>query len=264
MEVKRISASLLKTFEKCQFAFFLNYIAKIRQPANEKMIIGNVVHEALEDWANGNKDYKKSLKKAFKEYKLGEIAEDKKLAMARCIMLTEEVLNRRVNPITEYEIIQAELKFETEIGGIPSIGFMDLVSRIDKGIVEIRDWKTGTFIQTYDQVFKDFQPKIYDLAVKQMFPDDEIMVTLDYILGTPVTVIYTDEQRENNLQEIKEVVKTIKSIRKPKRRRCDWMCSAMCIGERDGKRNIRPECDKLWYKFSKDNFEIKKGDDKND
>ena len=256
MEVKKISASLLKTFKKCQFAYFLNYIAGIRQPANEKMLIGNVVHAALEDWTNGDKDYKKSLKRTFKEYQLGKIAEDKKLAMARCIMLTEEVLNRRVNPISAYEILGAELKFETEMGGIPAIGFMDLVSRIDKSIVEIRDWKTGTFIQTYNQVFDDFQPKIYDLAVKQMYPDDEVMVTLDYILGTPVTVIYTDAQRQQNLEEIQNVVKTIKSIRKPKRRKNDWMCKAMCIG--------RDECDKLWYKFSEDNFEVKKGDNKND
>ena len=89
-----------------------------------------------------------------------------------------------------------------------------------------------------------------------MFPDDEIMVTLDYILGTPVTVIYTDEQRANNLKEIMDVVKTIKNIKHPIRRKNDWMCKSMCIG--------REECDKLWYKFKQADFKVEERTDKNE
>lgn len=260
MKLKRGSASCLKTFKKCTFAFFLNYIAKIRQTANEKMVIGNVVHTALEGFANGDLDYKKSVSKAFKKYKLAEIAENEEQAFNRCIMLTEEVLNRKVNPITSHKVLGVEMEFKTEIDGVPFIGYLDLLKEIESdAIVEILDYKSGSYIQTYAQVYDDLQPKIYDLAVKELYPDCEIWVTLDYILGTPVTVIYSDEEREENRREIISLIKKIQAIDRPCRRRKDWMCKAMCIG--------REECDKLWSRFYTNNFIVdepeKKKDDKN-
>lgn len=262
MKIKRISASCLKTYKKCEFAYYLNYIAGIREPGNFKMVVGNVVHYALEHYAKGDENYKERLKKSFKEYELGKLAKadgiTRKEAFNKCVFLTEEVLNRQVNPIKAYEIIGAEKEFSMEIANTPAIGFIDLVSQISKNIIEIRDWKTGSWVQTYKQVEDDLQAKIYDIAVKEMYPDAEIWVTLDYIQGTPVTVMYTDEDRKDNVREIAKLVQEIKSVTRPTRRKLDWTCASLCIGERDGKKITRPKCDILWNDLKKYDFDIDK------
>ncbi len=244
MKVKRISASCLKSFHQCEFKYYLNYIAGLRQPGNEKMLIGNVVHYALEMFAHGKTDYKKYLKKGYKDYKLKDVSLDNEVTFATCVKLTEEVLNRKVNPILAYKVLGIEKEFHMDFNGIPAIGYIDLLSAISKNIVEIRDWKSGSFIQTIEEVEKDLQPKIYDLAVSEMYPGKKIWVTLDYIQNVPKTVRYSEEDRVKNKNEILGIIKDIQQVKRPKRRKGkwgDWKCKYMCI--------TRDECDKCWKKF---------------
>ncbi len=290
MKIKRISASSCKTFIKCEFAYFLNYEAGIRQTSNEKMAIGNVVHFALEMWGKahqgnkeGTKDYKKSLRKEYRERRpdaltegyeesvkvcshcpffengscnvLDEKIEDfegcPKMPFEKCIKLTEDVLERESNPLEIYKILGVEQEFNMKFGDCPSVGYIDLISEMNEEVIEIRDWKTGSYIQTYAQVRDDLQAKIYDIAVKELYPDHNgIIVTLDYIQGKPVSVAYSEEEREKNKKEIKELIQKIRNVKTPRRRRNDWMCKSMCIG--------RDNCDVYWKKFKECNFDVEK------
>lgn len=265
MEVKKISASSIKCFKKCEFAYFLEYVAGIRSEGNYKTVTGNVVHSLLEEYALGNTDYVSLLPRYFIEHRLDYHCrkEDKSFADAvnNCLELTETVLNRKNNPILTDTILGVEKEFKMLIENIPSIGYIDLVKLINDSVVEVRDWKTGNFIQTYEQVHDDPQAQIYDIAMKEMYPDKDIMITLDYIKGMPVTVVYTDEERSNNKIWIRNLVSEIKRIKTPKRRRDDWMCAKMCIG--------REKCNTLWNQFvmkdfkveNKPEVEITEGDD---
>ena len=280
MKADRVSASALKTYEKCAFAYFLSYECNIKQPSTEKTTIGNVVHYALEMFANQDVDYVKNLKIKYAELKPYSLGKDYKAGIKtcntcpflksgicdvlnqnvdqfegcpkqsfeKCVKLTESVLNRKENPILRYKILGVEKEFRDLIlNNANAVGFIDLITEMPNKIIEIRDWKTGSFIQKYDEVRNDIQVKLYDIAVKSMFPDYEgIIVVLDYIQGNEVFVTYTDEERENNKKQIEALIDKIKRDKTPCRRNNDWKCRYMCI--------TREICDIHWAKYKNNGF----------
>lgn len=101
----------------------------------------------------------------------------------------------------EYELAGSKLK-----GKLAIKGTVDLITKVDDGIYEIIDWKTGQRlkwdskenpipVKTYEDFCKDVQLMMYYYAVKQMYPDvKEIIVTIFYVRdGGPFTVCFDEE-----------------------------------------------------------------------
>src|SRR5690606_41198044 len=122
-------------------------------------------------------------------------------------------------------------------------GYIDLVTEIDENTVEVIDYKTGNYAKNTDEAFKDLQMRIYSLVVKRMFPQYKyVMMTLDYLRKSPVSVIFSPEDDEKTRKFLQDVYKKIQEDEDPKRVKsfkCNW-----CRGY--------DECSKRRRRFSKD------------
>jgi ATP-dependent helicase/DNAse subunit B len=119
-------------------------------------------------------------------------------------------------------------------------GTIDLVTELDKGIVEICDWKTGARYdwgkgkeKTYEDLMQDPQLMLYYYAARKSMPEYEaIMLTIFFMRdGGPFTLAFDDsilEKVENNLRKNFE---EIRDCKKPKLRDSthkDFQCNKLC------------------------------------
>ena len=88
---------------------------------------------------------------------------------------------------------------------------------------------------------EDIQVKTYDLASHRIFVDDvlglgfnfkNIILTFDYFQGKPITVGFTDEQREETSRELTAKVREIQQAHEIFRCVRDpstfWKCKSLC------------------------------------
>ena len=146
--------------------------------------------------------------------------------------LINKVLSRSPSPF-DHEIIDAEHIFTLPIGyGIAITGIIDLVSRINNDTIEIRDWKTGNYVPSYEDAFNDPQLRLYDLAASILFPEySKRLLTFDYIKKATYTFVISDEERELNKKWIISVGKQIEKDMNPKRV-LSYKCERMCMLKR--------------------------------
>lgn len=120
-------------------------------------------------------------------------------------------------------------------------GTVDLLTTIDENTIEIIDWKTGqrldwaakgTPIKDYKRLCKDTQLMLYYYAVKEMYPDKDVILSIFFIRdGGPFSVCFD----EDNIVQIKEKIKkTLKEIQNSKQPRMvsptqkDFRCDKLC------------------------------------
>lgn len=154
----------------------------------------------------------------------------------------EKTLMRPDSPLKR-KIIGSEVAFTQDWEGFRIHGYIDLITEVDAETLEVRDYKAGNYAKATDEAFRDIQMRIYSLAAKKMFPQYKyVMMTLDYLRKTPVTVIFAPEDDEKTRKFLQDVYKRIGSDPDPKRVKsfkCQW-----CVGF--------DTCGKLREKFIKD------------
>lgn len=141
------------------------------------------------------------------------------------------------------------------------IGTIDLV--VDHSdCLEMIDWKTGKKInygtmkeKTFDDFMKDFQGRLYHYALRYLYPDKKnILVTINYINSSPVTVAHDD----SNIQITEDIIqKTLINIKKCKNPRLKsnnpsyFFCKNICsygknyIGNKTQCQHIKSLLDKV-------------------
>lgn len=136
------------------------------------------------------------------------------------------------------DLIGVEEEFKLDIGfGVSLLGFKDLVLK-SNNVIEIIDYKTGKYVQTYKQLKEDVQAQIYSLSAKTKYPGyDAYLLTFDYVQGNPVTVTFTKEEDEANKAKLIKIFDKIKNTIQISRRPYDYVCKYMCD---------RPSCDIFW------------------
>jgi hypothetical protein len=165
------------------------------------------------------------------------------IAMVQFVMEKYKDIWPHILRDSEGNMIGTEYGFRLPLPGtdVPVIGYMDLVVVWPDGVVEIIDYKTGTWTQTYDDCMKDIQVKTYALAARRIFVDDildqgfdfkDVILTFDYFQGKPVTVGFTEEQDQETANELVKKVREIESahdiwrcVRDPD---TFWKCKALC------------------------------------
>jgi hypothetical protein len=213
MEIgEAISVSKINTNKDCAWKLCLTYHIKhpdLRKPTiyTEK---GVAVHEVLELYAKGDKDYLGNLLKYYQRSKLWEldqrspdkggfphpqpktceaclynkggvcgIAEAPIENVNGCprpnfeddLALAEKVIAREGDDnLFARKILGAEIEFLVEIGGAKVRGVIDLVTELDENTLEIIDYKTGRHAQTSATIQKDPQCRIYNLVAKMLWP----------------------------------------------------------------------------------------------
>jgi len=183
MFLKTMSASRIKTWRRCKFAYYLQYALKLDMGTNWGAQHGTAIHSVLEKYAHGDRDWEKNLKEAylalderrgtrilehakradyndtkpkcdkcpfFDNYICG--LEDKpvvsldgcgRLLYGRSKRLLEKYLDEHAY-IYDREVLGIEKEFKLDLGGGRIvIGFIDFIYRMDNGVVHMIDYKSN-------------------------------------------------------------------------------------------------------------------------
>jgi hypothetical protein len=176
--------------------------------SNPAFKLGTTCHEALEFaghiWAEKGKFDESDYKKIYDVYDKVSVREGIE-SMQVHVEGKALVKNRVEDFALGREIISLEETFgfadsrwpdlETDMG-VPLIGAMDKVVKLDDETLMIVDYKTSKTAPTPDQLQDDLQLSLYDLVAHKLWPKYErIILCLDMLRSSPVFSYRTDEQR---------------------------------------------------------------------
>jgi hypothetical protein len=257
MNLQYLRASSIKTYEGCQFQYFLDSILEIPGSSGKKAMLGTIVHHVLEIMARGKKlnhgsgiytDHKALLDICWKRYKKEnegklELSDgaDKKF----CLKSIEKIIETRYDP-KRLNVISTEKQFRIELkipgfsfdyydiigkrqvsGNYEIRGTVDLITKINDDTLEIIDWKTGSRkswetgeLKDYEYfASSDIQLRMYDLAMSMVYPQyKNRLLTIHFINdGGPFTVCFDDKQRKETLEILRKYFNTIKGNSLPSR-----------------------------------------------
>ena len=142
------------------------------------------------------------------------------------------------------DFVSTEKFFTVSISDMVVNGVADVVRRVDEDTIEIIDWKSSKKKPKYDEQRLDLQPRLYDICLREMYPEyPNVLVSFYYLRHKKPDYLfyYTDEEREETIRSLKQTVRDIRRLRHPERRKT-WMCKCFC----------NPEvCDAEWEKYLK-------------
>jgi len=179
-----------------------------------------------------------------------------------CLEWTYMVLDKKLYDPRRLHIKDVELYFDFELphdwarfditlpngeqhgGQIGLKGTVDLIIEHGPKQLEIVDWKTGRrwdwahdHVKNYRELFEDFQLMLYYYAVKQKYPDHEIVMTINWIKdGGPFTLPYNEWHEDKMLDLLQKKLKRIQRVVVPQliHRKNRWKCKAFCyFGKHD-------------------------------
>jgi hypothetical protein len=177
------------------------------------------------------------------------------------LWLTRRVLN---HPNLEYpldpdrKILDVEDVFKLEIpDGDETIvvnGIIDVVTELNNSTVEIIDYKTGRYIQSYNECTKDPQLLIYNLAAQRKWREYEnFVITIFYLRRKPLHLTFGEKELRGTEMALKHYWAVIGANESPQRirdkpnmnRRDRVICEKMCD---------MALCDREFIKFRDNGF----------
>ena len=203
MKLKGLSATGIKDFLQCQLKVVFRYDHDIPSMKNDHMKIGIAVHTALEQFVRrmlskksfpDATDYDFAVR-AFMNSATEEGLENMSFYADGKAMVTEFI--DRFDP--SEEVIEVEKRFRlTTPDGVPIVGAIDKVVKINDNTIAIIDYKTSRNAMTVWDLQDDIQLSMYDLAAKLLWPEYENrLLFLDYVrIDKRVSTYRTDEDRE--------------------------------------------------------------------
>jgi len=172
LQIIKLSASSVKTFEQCPRKYFFNYIEKAPQKEWSHLDLGNLCHKTLEIFHNVciNKTTKKPLNKIMSEAFASARLEYPKLDDEK-IAEAKQMISDYLNTIkkTGMPIVKCcEQDFEFEIANNVLVrGYIDRIDITKDGKFKIMDYKTTKNAQ----YLEPFQLLIYGMYLKREYPD---------------------------------------------------------------------------------------------
>lgn len=174
-----MSYSRINTYSMCPAKYFYSYVIKEPQSFSAPAVLGNIVHDVLEDHVGENLSYN-DMAVTFEQYRSvydpeGQIGPD--LIDVAYVMLAEYVDRHDGD---EVQVLAKEKEFSIVIGPAFVRGFIDRIDRIDENTIHILDYKTGKFEET--KVKENLQLGIYVLACSVLYPEvDTFKADLYYL-----------------------------------------------------------------------------------
>jgi putative RecB family exonuclease len=179
------SHSRIDTFETCPKKYEFAYVLKApKGPDGIEAFMGSRVHEALE-WLY---EQVKICRLPDEEDTVAVFVSAWDAAWSDDVRITragrtaddyraigEEAVRkyfRRYHPFDQGVTVGLEMKIELDLDGEHRIiGYVDRVVKVADGVWEIHDYKSGASLMTQDKADADRQLALYDLAVREMYPD---------------------------------------------------------------------------------------------
>lgn len=179
------SHSRINSFETCPKKYEFAYVLKApRGPAGVEAFMGNRVHEALE-WlyrevrACRLPDEEDVVARYVSAWD-AEWSDDVRVTRADRTpddyrAIGEKAARdyfRRYQPFDQGVTVGLELKITLRLDEDHEVlGYVDRLVKVADGVWEIHDYKTGASLLTQDKADADRQLALYELAVREMYPD---------------------------------------------------------------------------------------------
>jgi len=187
MEIKRLSATAIRDFLQCALKLVFRYDREISSVKNDHMKIGIAVHEALEQFTR-----RMLAKKSFPDASDYEFAITSFMnAATREGLETMSFYSDGKKIVTDYldkydpseEILDVEHRFKIITPeGVPIVGAIDKVVKINDDTIAIIDYKTSRTAMTNWELRDDIQLSMYDLAASLIWPEyTNRLLYLDYV-----------------------------------------------------------------------------------
>lgn len=242
--VKHLSASAIKMYQSCPFAFKAKYILKMQQPGNEHFALGKAIHAAAEFQARFRNKRGKNLPlsvvlETYQKKASEEAASLNKPALAALREMYpwgHDLVEQYYFYLCKRPPIEVEKYFKVDLGyRLPLLGYMDVIFEDDA----LRDVKTTSKPWSKSDLEGSIQFTIYYEAYKVLYghyPKTLGTIELDkkLIKTDPANAIR--EQLTHRTAASREkldiiVNKVIDGMEKQDYRRCGkrscWACKAM-------------------------------------
>jgi putative RecB family exonuclease len=241
---RRFSPSKLGMYKECPRRYRYRYVDKIKSEAQSvEAFLGSRVHEALEELYSGvvharlmsledlvrfyerrwDSEWSEAIFLRNQHYS----REDWKNIGREC--LSHYYFQHRSFDADKTVEVEKRIGFSLEVQGqlCRIEGFIDRLALGADGIFEIHDYKTGKSLPTQAEVDSDWQLGIYELAVRESWPDAPgVRLVWHYLRhGTSLRSRRSPEALERLKREIVSLIVAIKSDHEfPPRRNplCDW------------------------------------------
>ncbi len=203
MKIRGLSATGIRDFLQCKLKVVFRYDREISSTKNDHAKIGIAVHTALEQFTR-----RMLQKKSFPDATDYDFAVT---AFMNCA--TEEGLENMSfytdgkTMVTEFidrfdpseEVLEVETRFRLETpDGVPIVGAMDKVVKINDDTIAVIDYKTARNAMSMWDLQDDIQLSMYDFAASIMWPEyKNRLLFLDYVrINKRVSTYRTEEDRE--------------------------------------------------------------------
>jgi RecB family exonuclease len=210
LTLSEFSYSRIDTYEMCPSKYFFSYIKKEPRQFNGPAILGNIVHEVLENTVSAEDVL--DLDEMHNKYIESIDSYDPNKA------LSEDLLNAGAQIIDEFfdlnkdktfDVYGKEIGFKFVIGNYSIIGFIDRIDVVDDNVF-IVDYKTGKREVAAKDVSSNLQMGIYALAASVMFPGKTITAALHYLRTNRLKAhTYSKEDLEFIKQKLVERIMVI-------------------------------------------------------
>lgn len=208
----RFSYTALSTFKTCGLQFAYKYQHRLREDSSALNLgLGNIAHKVKEligrDLMDGIKpDYERYKAIMMDGYTGVDKASGQTETIPGCNELRNQFFEDWIAPDTksgmtyeqkiqiffdhlsddendtEWTVCGTEIPFEVEYGDVILFGFIDKLSVNGKGELKITDYKTSKKIFEGTDIKTPLQMLVYDIAVRQLYPDMPIVAhTYDFV-----------------------------------------------------------------------------------
>ena len=232
-KAEHLSASSINDYIDCGLLYKFGRIDKIQAAFKaDALEFGSAIHLALADFHMGKMKGKclsvKELHECFAAHwkKLTKDRDDIKYAEgnnAEILLLQgQELLTAYYNKASwrEFECIGIEEPFSFTVDGchIPIIGSIDLMEKDKSGTIIINDFKTSGRAYSNDEVDKNFQLTIYQMAAKATgYGDSDILLRFDCLIKTKQPKFdsyYTTRSITDEIRARRKIIEVSRGISK--------------------------------------------------
>lgn len=253
MEISRLraqphlSASAINDYIDCGLLYKLGRIDKLPMEfRSDSLEFGSGIHKVLEEHyrtkMEGNILSVKQLHEIFERYwrETAEGKEDIRYSEGKdfetLLLEGKELLTVYRNKIPEdnFKIIGIEEPFSFTVEGcpVPIIGAIDLIEEDDADTLVITDWKTSGRAYSNDEVDKNFQLTLYQMATRANgYSDRQILVRFDLMIKTrspKFEQYYSSRTEVDENRAVKKILEVWNGISKgvfiPNDGSSNWRC----------------------------------------
>ncbi len=202
MEIRSLSATGIRDFLQCVLKVVFRYDREISSVKNDHAKVGIAVHEALEQFTRRMLNKKSFPDASDYEFATNVFMNTATKAGLETMSFYSQGKEMVVNFIDKYDpsedVLAVEHFFKLETPeGIPIVGAMDKVVRINDDTIAVIDYKTSRTALTNWELQDDIQLSMYDLAASLIWPEyKNRLLFLDYVrIDKRVSTFRTDEDR---------------------------------------------------------------------